>query len=359
MTTGRLRLPILFVAAAFLLFLSGTLTDCQTVNEGAGANFIFKVCGDLDKYYVNPDALNYHKLLNAALEGMSAELKKNNIEFAPKKIDLNIPRIEARDKFIDEFERAKEAAKGNKDIGKNDLAFAAAAALLNSLDDSHTYFIPPKALEESRKRRNGEVSYAGIGIRYKQLEEDFFYVTDVFSGGPADKAGIKRFDRLTAVDGKKVGKTTKEISDSVRGAKGVSLELTVERQGKELKIKIERDNIAVPIVKEEIIKNGDDTFGYILLYSFESNEGYDKMVEYLEKFEKEKVKGIILDLRGNPGGSLRVLQAIAGLFLPSETDICAVKDRYWVRNYSVLPPCVTDLPLTILADETSGSAAGP
>lgn len=331
-------------------------TDIRNVSNGAGAEFVLEVYDVLEKNFYDPTQIKYADLLNAALEGAAVELRKKSIEFNPVKIESSRPFKEAKKKFTEEFQKAKALGGQVEDYDSNYLAFAAADILLEAMNDSHCYFYSPEMMRERNRSHRGEAVYAGIGVILSKLEDDYFYVRLVFPDGPAAKAGIRLYDRLVAVDGQKIPNDPNEIAKKVRGPKGTTVELTVERQKKILHLKVKRDDIIKPFAGRDIIHENGGIFGKITLYCFEY-KSYDLVYDYIEEFQKAGVKGIILDLRENPGGKIEVLEFINELFLPENTALYVRKDRVSSYRYTTLFPPFTDLPLVILINNGSASAS--
>lgn len=325
--------------------------------QEAGTEFVVKVYKTLQENYYDVPSINDAKLFNAGLDGVSKFLKTKDVEFVPEKIDEKIKYPKAAELFYAEFKKALNLAVKTKDLKKNDLTFAAVSKMLDALDSSHTYFIRTEQYREELKSKNGKPSYSGIGASIRKLEDKFFYLEQVFPQGPAEKAGLKRFDKIVEVDGKKAGNDLREVVQWVRGEKGTEVEIVVERNGEGLTCKVERGDIVLPATQSEILQVGENSFGYLKLYHFDFRM-LAGVYGHLHSLDAAKAKGMIIDLRGNPGGSMFVLDLSLELFLKINTPTYIVKEKNGKADFRhTTKEPMTDLPVIILIDEMSGSAA--
>ena len=206
-----------------------------------------------------------------------------------------------------------------KSVDTDTLAYGAikgmTEALQETYDDPYSQFMIPDTYKETMDDTTGR--YGGLGIEisitsvngYKRLT-----VTSVFEDAPADKAGLEAGDHIIKVDGELTfGITIGEAKQKLRGEPGAKVALTVSREGEDepIEISVTRDLIKMPTVKSRIL---DGDIGYIRLAQFADTTPRD-VDRKLEEFEKAKVKGIILDLRTNPGGTLSAAVEVASDFL--------------------------------------------
>jgi len=223
--------------------------------------------------------------------------------------------------------------------------------------DPHSAFLSPEEYKELHIETKGE--FGGIGIEIT-LKEGILTVVSPIEDTPAYRAGIKAGDKIIKID----GKVTKDMSllDAVkliRGPRGEKVVLTVLREGepKLLDIPIERDIIRIQSVKWKAI----DDIAYVRILAFQDRT-IDKMKEALESLSigKKPYKGLILDLRNNPGGLLDQAVKVSDAFL-TEGLIVFTKGRMQNQNmrfYSdedILVP--KDLPMVVLVNEGSASAS--
>jgi carboxyl-terminal processing protease len=240
------------------------------------------------------------------------------------------------------------------------LGHAAIGGLASSVHENHTYFIDP-----SRWARRGEAStsYAGIGVSVAQVGQSV-YITEVYSGSPADHAGLKRGEYVTAVDGAAVsGLTMDEVVKLLRGSPGSSVTVSVTGLGRSLQAELSREAIVVPAFESRILDGG---VGYLVLRSFPpagaklpngSTLG-QAIDQSLASFESAGVTAWILDLRNNSGGYLDGMSEIANRLLPSGSVVMVARSRggdQVTRSSSVHGP--GPRPLTVLVNAGSASAS--
>jgi carboxyl-terminal processing protease len=182
--------------------------------------------------------------------------------------------------------------------------------MVSSLDP-HSALLTPDAFKELQIDTQGE--FTGIGI-HVTMRDNLVTVISPIEGTPAYNAGIKAGDKIVKVD----GKPTDNLSEAVklmRGPKGTEVTVTVVREGepKPIEFKLVRDVIPINSVKSTMLKPG---YGYVWVTHFRENTA-DDLVAALEKMEKAQppLKGLILDLRDNPGGVLEQAIQISNLFI--------------------------------------------
>lgn len=231
---------------------------------------------------------------------------------------------------------------------------AAIQGMVRSLDP-HSTLLPPDALKELQIDTHGE--FTGIGI-HVTMRNNLVTVISPIAGTPAYEAGIKAGDKIVKVD----GTTTEDLPDAVkrmRGPKGTSVVITIIRQGEPepLDFTLVRDVIPIYSVKAELLRPG---YGYIWVTNFRENTTSD-LVEALKAMETEEtpLKGLILDLRDNPGGILNQAIEVSDLFL-EEGEILSIKGREG-RNTKVFQAQANDVkrdyPIVVLINGGSASAS--
>lgn len=193
-------------------------------------------------------------------------------------------------------------------VGREDLVEKAMNSILDELDP-HSVYISPSQLDDVNDEMNGR--FKGIGVEIFYIE-DTVNIIRVIPDGPADRAGVKPFDKLISINDSLVaGQKLKfaDIRKMLRGDVGNELEIKLlNRQNQDKSASILIDDIPVSSVKGGVMI--DDKTGYIKIDRFGSNTYREFMDYFQELTEKEKMQNIIIDLRGNPGG-----------FLPQATNI--------------------------------------
>ncbi len=246
-----------------------------------------------------------------------------------------------------------------KPIEKSDLVDKAIIGMLNELDP-HSFYIPAKEMKEIQIQMQG--SFEGIGIEFA-IVDDTLLVVAPLSGGPSEAVGLKAGDRIVEVDGKNIagiGITNNDVFKLLRGPKGTKVTIKVKRPGvKELlEFTIIRDKIPVYSVDYSYMIN--DSIGYIKITRF-AETTFREFMQHLRKLKTQGLKHLILDLRSNPGGYLRMAEQISDVFLSEGKMIVYTKGRIPESNQEYFAtPFISGFEhggLVILIDEGSASAS--
>ncbi|REJ82922.1 MAG: S41 family peptidase [Bacteroidetes bacterium] len=230
-------------------------------------------------------------------------------------------------------------------------------AMLESLDP-YTSYIPESDIEDYRSMTSGQ--YGGIGALIRQRGDNVI-ISDPYEGFPAQKSGLMAGDLIREIDGKSVkGKTTSEISRMLKGSPKTSVKLLIERPETKgtLEFQITRDEIKVGSVPYYgIVTEG---IGYIRLSNFTEQAGKE-VAEAMKKLKEENtLKGVILDLRGNPGGLLHEAVSVTNVFIDKGQEVVSTKGKFreFDRTYRTInTPVETSLPLVVLVNSASASAS--
>lgn len=336
--------------------LNATNVEDQALGE---SNYVLIAYDQLKENFYDPSLLDITRLLNSALKGAAEELKKENVEFAPTAIPDGTDLVEAQKHFRREYKRAKELHSAGHGWFNRQLAFASLAAMLGSVNDSHTYFMDPESLRDRDSNFNNEASYAGIGAAFKKLEDGFYYIEWAFPDRPAAKAGIKRFDRLLMVDGRPLPNSLEQIAHAIRGPPGTKVVIGVERGGEQKTFEVVREAIKPLHTALNFIQQDGKKIAIFSIYTFMFSLDVDPEVQNnLAILDKEKPDGIILELRGNGGGSLLSLRYVLGWFFKRGTMLC-YGERQGERRYEYAMEFgrITETPLVVLINEHCASAA--
>ena len=237
-----------------------------------------------------------------------------------------------------------------------DLIYGAVKGMLETLDP-HSAFMPPNMFKEMQEETKGR--FEGLGIEIT-IKDSILTVVSPIEETPAYKAGISAGDQILKIDGESTKNFT--LMDSVkrmRGPKGTKVTLTIMREGftKPRDFTLVRDVIPVRSVRHELLEKN---YGYIRLSQFQekTDSEFEKAMKALEEESKGTLKGLVLDLRNNPGGLLDQAVKISDRFIESGV-IVSIKGRKEEerKEWSAHPGgAVTRYPLVVLVN--SGSASG-
>ena len=243
------------------------------------------------------------------------------------------------------------------DVDDKTLLENAIRGMLSGLDP-HSSYLDAEDFKELQIGTSGE--FGGLGIEVG-MEDGFVKVISPIDDTPAQKAGVKAGDLIIRLDDTPVkGMSLNDAVKKMRGKKGTPIVLTIVREGeaKPLTIRIVRDTIQVRSVKQRMLEPG---YGYIRITSFQSKTtaGLIDAVEKLEKENKGKLKGLILDLRNNPGGVLTGAVGVSdafldkGLIVYTEGRVQDSKLRYNASPGDI----INNVPLIVLVNGGSASAS--
>jgi carboxyl-terminal processing protease len=197
-----------------------------------------------------------------------------------------------------------------------DRIYGAVSGLAASYDDPYTVFFPPAEAKMFAESISG--SFAGVGMEIG-VKEGVLTVIAPLKGTPAERAGIKAGDQITAIDGRLTdGISIDKAVSKIRGPVGTTVNLIILRGGKSLDIKIARETIQVPETKDGL----DEASGVysIALYEFTSNSA-SLFNQAFARFKASGSKKLVVDLRGNPGGYLDAAVDIASHFLKEGSTV--------------------------------------
>jgi carboxyl-terminal processing protease len=221
--------------------------------------------------------------------------------------------------------------------------------------DPYTVYFPESEADEFAIMTTGK--YGGIGSLVRSAG-DYVVITEVYKGFPADKAGIKPGDILKKVDGASLkGVPTDKVSEKLKGNPGTEINLTIEKNGKDIDYNLKREKIIMPPVPYYGMI--DSKTGYIRFTNFTQN-CVDDVKTALTSLKSSNAQQIILDLRGNPGGLLIEAVAIVNLFVSEGNEVVSTKGKVkqFDEDFKTTKQPVDDkIPLAVIINRSSASAA--
>lgn len=245
-----------------------------------------------------------------------------------------------------------------EDVSWDDAIEGAISGMLEKLDP-HSVYIPPKKVEENKESFSGH--YEGIGIQFDVIN-GYLTVIAPIAGSPSDRLGIQAGDRIVKIDGKSaIGISREEVPKKLKGPKGTKVDVTILREGVDepLNFTIIRDVIPISTITTSFM--ADDSTGYISVNRFAATTSRE-VEEALQSLERKRMKRLILDLRGNPGGYLHEAVKLAGKFLSGHRLVVFTKGRsgsieeeYYADQFGTA--MARNYPLIILIDRGSASAS--
>ena len=238
-----------------------------------------------------------------------------------------------------------------------DLMKKAIDSMLESLDPYTTY-IPESEMEDFRFMTTGQ--YGGIGAIISK-REDYVIISEPYEGFPAQKAGLIAGDKLIEINGKSVkGKSTEDVSKVLKGQPNTKVNVVIEREGveKPFEVELKREEVKVKSVPFYTMLEGE--IGYIKMTSFTRNVSKEVAEAYKELSKDKAIKGLVFDLRGNPGGLLNEAVNTTNLFIDKDLEVVSTKGKVkdWDKVYKTLnQPLDKDIPLVVLINSRSASAS--
>jgi len=231
-------------------------------------------------------------------------------------------------------------------------------SMVDSLHDGHTTFMTP---DEARRRN--ETSFAGIGVLFSRPQNNQPpLIAEIFPNSPASGSGLKRGDRIVGVDGQDVsGLAVADIASLIRGQPGTMVKLRVQRQSAQqpLEYTMRRALVQVDQVIGRQVPNAP--IGYLKIRSFGDSTMVDQVLGILDQGRQRGLRGWVVDLRGNPGGSLQAVLLSAGGFFDASHSVMGYQvDRQRHQTALEIPQplnLVNNAALVVLVDRDSASGA--
>jgi carboxyl-terminal processing protease len=226
-----------------------------------------------------------------------------------------------------------------------------------SIDDCHTAYFPPEQFRLQQQWIQGQMQFGGIGASLRKPKpNDPLVIWRVFSGSPAEKAGLKSGDVIAEVDGRDVSPmTVQTVVDLIRGPLGKTVQLTVLSGASATRhsISVVRAQIQPPSVEYRML---DGKIGYVQIYGFPSNLAA-QVKGALDALERQGAVSRVIDVRDNGGGALDAVTQVASMFVPKGTLLYYLYDADGKRTDYVADGSVRSrqIPTVILTNDGTGS----
>jgi carboxyl-terminal processing protease len=238
-------------------------------------------------------------------------------------------------------------------IDENVLVEGAIKGMTSALEDPYTTFMNKDEFSSFSSQTSG--SYSGIGLQI-EVKEDKIIVLSTFEGSPARKAGILSGDIIEKVNDTDVsGKEYEKAVTMMKGKEGTEVNITVSRSGNETRTyTVKRAKITLQTVSGEMIEGN---IGYIKISMFDENTGknFDKK---LKELQDQGAKGLLMDLRQNPGGLLTTCIDVASNFVEKGKVLVSTVDKYKKETkYESKGGIAIGMPLVVLTDGSTASAS--
>jgi carboxyl-terminal processing protease len=267
-----------------------------------------------------------------------------------------------RDAFVSDtdgrvYEEAvdKIASDYYRKVDRKKLLNKSLSAAVQSLDDRFSHYFDPGDYKKFNEATTGE--FEGVGMTVQEAPQGLRVLT-VFKGGPAAKAGLKRGDVITEVDGEPLkGKTTEQAVALVKGRAGTPVRLTILSDGKRRTVTTKRAEVSVPVVESRMEHADGKDFAYVSLAQFTSG-AHGEVSDALRPLLKKGADGVVLDLRDNGGGLLQEGVLVSSVFIPDGTIVTTRGRSRPSKTYKASGDAIdTKIPVVVLVNDGTASAA--
>ena len=236
------------------------------------------------------------------------------------------------------------------DVNETKLMDGAISGMVQSLGDPHSLYMNADRFEQLKEHTEGEFGGIGVTMGFKDSKVTIISVLD---DTPSQHAGLEAGDEIMAVDGTPVSEMQpEEVAMHIRGEVGTKVVLTIERDGETQDYAIERATIKIDTAKGTMLEDG---MGYIRIASFSENTGKEFKAAY-DSLEEQGMKGLIIDLRENPGGLVTSCVEIANMVVP-KGPIVSVVERDGSKEVHESNLEESKYPIIVLIDGNSASAS--
>lgn len=242
-------------------------------------------------------------------------------------------------------------------VDDEELLEGAIQGMLSALEDPYSVYMDKQTTEQFTDSLGS--SFEGIGAEVG-MNNGKMIIVSPFKNSPAEKAGLKPNDQIVAIDEQEVdGLNLHEAVLKIRGKRGTTVKITVQRSGHKepLVFHVKRDEIPIETVFSSMEKKNGKDIGILEITSFSENTAHD-FEKKLKQLEKEGMDGLVIDVRGNPGGYLQSVEAILHHFIPKDKPYIQIENREGERQtyFSTIKE-KKPYPISVVIDKGSASAS--
>ena len=234
------------------------------------------------------------------------------------------------------------------------LVTGAIRGMTKAVGDVYTFYYTPEEMQRENEDEQGR--YHGIGVLIERSDEGYIEIVRVFPESPAELVGMKVGDLIYSVDGELVGglrgKNYEDGVKDIRGEENTTVRLGILRDKETFEVDVMRADVNISYASYQLL---EDDIGYVSISQF-TGDAADRFDEALGYFKGHNAKGMIIDLRSNPGGLLTEVNRIADRILPKGI-IVYIQDRNGVRTDYYSDAEMYDIPVVVLVNDMSASAS--
>jgi carboxyl-terminal processing protease len=354
LTTLVLVVVIALAGSTSLVYLPSSPVEAQGSQPG-GTEDLFKpfweVWDLLHQNYVDP--LDDNVLVEGARDGMIKALDDASFEAPTPEPPAETATTDER--FVPFWETWTLIHETHTSPDDNALMEGAINGMMETLGDPHSGYMDPETFAMVNAGMSGE--YEGIGATVRKDEKTGgLELVSIFEGSPAEQAGLQPTDQIVRVEGKDITELTQEEGIAlVRGPAGTPVRLGILRVGEAdiLKFEVLRGKIVVPSIESKVLEGN---IGYVRLSQFEFSTAPDLRVA-LQNIDANNLDGLIIDVRGNPGGYLTTVIDVASAFIPDGNIVLERTPNNETEHPALGNAIAADVPMVILVDQGSASAS--
>ena len=241
------------------------------------------------------------------------------------------------------------------DVDEKELLETALESVINSLGDPYTGVVDNSLANSLSTRLQG--TYSGFGIEIANNSDNYIYIVGVIEDSPAEKVGLKLYDKIIAMDGVDVTNTsTTDFVTMVKENTNQVIELTILREGVEMNIDITREKITLKSVSSTTYEVDNQKIGYVYISVFAANTD-TQFSDALDALEKAGIDSLIIDLRDNTGGHLTAVENMMSEFFDKTHVIYQIQDKSDITKFYSTGSKTKDYPITVLVNGNSASAS--